>query len=105
DNAGMHVARLHYTENDGLAWKSARGEGLDGQPQALAGHPDDAAMVAVATSSGVYMSRDYGERFTPLAKAQAVSVLFDLDGKRIWFGTFDSRARRSEERRVGKECG
>src|SRR5438046_3843698 len=31
--------------------------------------PDDAASVALATSSGVFGSRDSGERFTPLAEA------------------------------------
>jgi len=92
-NSRMREPGLHYTVNDGLAWKSAPGEGLDGQSQALAVHPDDAAIVAVATSSGVYLSRDHGERFAPLAKAQAVSVFFDLDGKQLWFGTFDGRAR------------
>jgi hypothetical protein len=94
-NSRMREPGLHYTVNDGLAWKSAPGEGLDGQSQALAVHPDDAAIVAVATSSGVYLSRDHGERFAPLAKAQAVSVFFDLDGKQLWFGTFGGRARLS----------
>jgi len=94
-NSRMREPGLHYTVNDGLAWKPARGEGLDGQPQALAVHPDDTAVVAVATSSGVYLSRDHGERFAPLTKAQGVSVFFDLDGKQLWFGTFDGRARLS----------
>ena len=94
-NSRMREPGLHYTVNDGLAWKSARGEGLDGQPRALAVHPDGAAIVAVATSSGVYLSRDYGERLALLAKAQAVSVFFDLDGKQVWFGSFDGRARLS----------
>ncbi len=94
-NSRMREPGLHYTVNDGLAWKPARGEGLDGQPQALAVHPDDTAVVAVATSSGVYLSRDHGERFAPLTRAQGVSVFFDLDGKQLWFGTFDGRARLS----------
>jgi hypothetical protein len=94
-NSRMREPGLHYTVNDGLAWKSARAEGLDGQPQALAVHPDEAAILAVATSSGVYLSRDHGERFAPLAKAQAVSVFFDLDGKQVWFATFEGRARLS----------
>ena len=68
-NSRMREPGLHYTVNDGLAWKSARGEGLDGQSQALAVHPDDAAIVAVATSSGVYLSRDHGERFATLVRS------------------------------------
>jgi len=87
---------LHYTLNDGVAWKPARAAGLEGGPQALAVHPDDAASVAVATSSGVFFSRDSGDRFTPVATAvQGLSVFFDLDAKHLWFGTFDSAARLS----------
>jgi hypothetical protein len=87
---------LAYTPNDGLAWKPARALGIDGEPHALAVHPDDGATVAVATTKGVYVSRDSGERFAPLATStQGLSVFFDLDGKQIWYGTFDGRARLS----------
>ena len=84
---------LASTLNDGLAWKPARASGIDGDPRALAVHPDDAATVAVATTRGVYISRDSGERFAPLATGtEGLSVFFDLDGKRIWYGTYDGRA-------------
>jgi photosystem II stability/assembly factor-like uncharacterized protein len=87
---------LHYTLDDGLAWKPARASGLEGDPRALAVHPDDAAIVAVATSGGVFLSRDSGERFVRLAGgAEGLSVHFDLDGKNLWYGTFDGRARLS----------
>jgi len=90
----MRQPGLHYTLNDGLAWKAARAAGLQGDPRALAVHPDDAATVAVATSSGVFVSRDSGERFTPAAEAaEGLSVFFDLDGKRLWYGTFDGQPR------------
>jgi hypothetical protein len=93
-NSRMQEAGLHYTLNDGLAWKSARASGIDGDPHALAVHPDDAASVAVATTKGVYVSRDSGERFAPLATGtEGLSVFFDLDGKQIWYGTYDGRAR------------
>jgi len=85
---------LHYTLNDGFAWKPARAQGLAGKPHALAVHPDDAASVAVATSEGLYLSRDHGERFTKTAASgEGLSVLFDLDGKHVWYGAFDGRAR------------
>ena len=85
---------LHYTLNDGLVWKPAGASGLEGDPRALAVHPDDAAIVAAATSSGVFLSRDSGERFVRLAGgAEGLSVCFDLDGKSVWYGTFDGRAR------------
>jgi hypothetical protein len=87
---------LHYTLNDGFAWTPARASGLEGDPRALAVHPDDATIVAAATSSGVFLSRDSGERFVRLAGgAEGLSVHFDLDGKSLWYGTFDGRARLS----------
>src|SRR5438046_9401353 len=56
--------------------------------------PDDAASVATATSSGVFGSRDSGERVAPLAEAvEGLSVFFDLDGKHLWYGTFDGQPR------------
>lgn len=83
---------LHYTLNDGFAWKPARAQGLKGDPQALAVHPADAGIVAIATASGVFVSRDSGERFEPIAEgAQALSVFFDLDGKHVWYGTFSGQ--------------
>jgi len=90
----MRQPGLHYTVNDGFAWKQARAEGLQGEPAALAVHPGNAAIVAVATSSGIFLSRDSGARFAPLASgAQGVSVFFDLDGKHLWYGTFDGQPR------------
>jgi len=92
----MKLPGLHYTLDDGVAWKPARSSGLGGDPRALAVHPDDAAIVAVATSSGVFLSRDSGDRFDRLAGgAEGLSVSFDLDGKNLWYGTFDGRARLS----------
>lgn len=93
-NSRMRQPGLHYTLNDGFVWKPARAEGLKANPMALAVHPGNATLVAAATASGVYLSRDSGERFEPVASAaQGVSVFFDLDGKQLWYGTFDGQAR------------
>ena len=90
----MRAPGLHFTLNEGFVWKPVRAAGLAGKPSALAVHPEAAAMVAVATSSGVYLSRDSGERFVPLASGiEALSVYFDLDGKRLWYSVFDGAAR------------
>lgn len=83
---------LHYTLNDGLAWKAARADGLAGEPRALAVHPDDASLVAVATSEGLYVSRDSGERFTKSASpGEGLAVFFDLNGKDVWYGGYAGR--------------
>lgn len=90
----MRRPGLHYTLNDGLAWKPAQAAGFEGDPRALAVHPDSAATVALASSKGIYLSRDSGERFAPLAQgAEGLAVFFDLDGKRLWTSVFDGQPR------------
>jgi hypothetical protein len=83
---------LHCTVNDGFSWKRAAADGLAGKPQALAIHPDDRNLVAVATSQGLYLSRDAGERFERIAgNGQGLAAFFDLDGAHLWYGAFGSR--------------
>ena len=85
---------LHHTRNDGFAWKRAAASRLEGEPHALAVHPDDPATVAAGTSKGIYLSRDSGERFAALAAGtEGLAVFFDLDGKHLWYGAFNGKAR------------
>lgn len=93
-NSRMRQPGLHYTVNEGFSWKPARAEGLKGDLHALAVRPGNGAIVAVGTSSGVFLSRDSGERFEPIANdVQGLSVFFDLDGKHLWYGTFEREPR------------
>jgi photosystem II stability/assembly factor-like uncharacterized protein len=95
-NSRMREKGLHYTLNDGILWKPAKAARLDGDPRALAAHPDDPAIVAVATQRGVFISKDSGGGFSALAMgSEAYAVFFELDGKHLWYGSFDSRARLS----------
>jgi hypothetical protein len=88
----MRRPGLHYTVNEGFAWRPAKAARLQGEPHALAVHPDDSAAVAVATSKGVFLSRDSGERFAPvLERVEGLAVFFDLDGKHLWTSAFDGR--------------
>jgi photosystem II stability/assembly factor-like uncharacterized protein len=88
-NSRMRQAGLHYTLNNGLQWQRAAADGLAGEPRALAVHPSDAKMLAVATSTGIYLSRDSGASFKPLTEGeQGLSVFFDLDSKYLWHGTY-----------------
>jgi hypothetical protein len=90
----MKAEGLHYTMNDGRDWKRPAAAGLMGEPRAIAVHPEDAKTVAVATSDGAYLSRDAGERFRKLAgEGEGLSAFFDLDGKRLWYGSYDGQAR------------
>lgn len=91
-NSRMKRQGLHYTMNDGFAWKPARADGLAGEPRALAVHPDNAATVAVATSDGLYLSRDSGERFAKAAgNGEGLAAFFDLNGKDVWYSAYDGR--------------
>lgn len=83
---------LHFTLNDGFEWKRAGAAGLNGSPRALAVHPDDPRIVAAATSTGLYLSRDSGERFAKAAGGEGFAVHFDLNGKEIWYSALDGRA-------------
>jgi photosystem II stability/assembly factor-like uncharacterized protein len=90
----MREPGLHYTLNDGFAWARAQAAGLKGEPHALAVHPDEASTVAAATSTGIYLSRDSGDRFMPVSEgSQGLAVFFDLDGKHLWYGDFEGRPR------------
>jgi len=93
-NSRMKQAGLHCTLNDGLAWQRAAAAGLQGELRALAVHPRDAATVAAATAHGLYVSRDSGERFVRLASVgEGTAAFFDLDGRHVWYGSFDGQAR------------
>ena len=90
----MREPGLHFTLNEGFGWKRAAAVGLDGELRALAVHPDDPAMVVAATSKGIYLSRDSGERFAALAAGtEGLAAFFDLDGKHVWYGAYNGRAR------------
>jgi hypothetical protein len=84
---------LHFTRNDGFGWQRAKATGLSGKPLALAVHPARADVVAVATSDGVFQSTDSGESFARVGGAQGTAVCYDLDGKHLWYGSYDGQAR------------
>jgi hypothetical protein len=91
-NSRMKQAGLHYTRNDGFSWTRVSARGLDGNPYALAVHPDDPKSVAVASPEGVFESSDAGESFTSISRIQGTAVFFDLDGKHLWYGSYDTQA-------------
>jgi hypothetical protein len=91
-NSRMRRAGLHCTFDEGKTWSAVRAAGLEGEPHALAVHPDDPKTVAIATSTGIYLSRDSGERFTAVAAGvQGLSVFFDLNGKDLLYGAYKGR--------------
>jgi len=92
-NSRMKRPGLYSTLSDGFTWKPSSAAGLKGEPRALTVHPENAAVVAVATAEGLYLSKDSGESFAQAASGgEGLSALFDLDGKQIWYGAFEGRA-------------
>jgi photosystem II stability/assembly factor-like uncharacterized protein len=93
-NSKMPAAGIYFTLNDGFSWRSAAAKGVGGKPRAIAVHPGDAKIVAVATSSGIFLSRNSGDGFEPVpARGQGLTVFFDLDGKHLWHSNHDGSPR------------
>ena len=93
-NSRMSSPGLHFTLNEGFMWQRAAANGLAGKPRALAVHPHNATIVAAATSSSIYVSKNSGDSFEPLARgAEGLAVFFDLDGKHLWYSSHDGSPR------------
>ncbi|NUT74110.1 glycosyl hydrolase [Pseudomonas sp. C1C7] len=89
-NSKMTLTGLYYSLNDGATWQHAVAQGMGAAPYALAAHPTDSATVAVATSSGLFLSSDAGEHFQSVFQnVQVLGVSFSIDGKSLWFGSYD----------------
>lgn len=76
---------LHLSRDDGKSWRRAATEGFAGEPFALAAHPNDANIIAVASSRGLFLSRDGGDRFRRLDGRAVTALAFDLDGARLLY--------------------
>ena len=87
-NSRMKQPGLHYTFNDGFVWNRASAQGIEGNPYAIAVHPDDPKSVALATPNGVFESSDAGESFAKIGPTQGTAVFFDL-----WYGSYDTEPR------------
>lgn len=93
-NSRMATPGLYATLNEGFMWQRATAKGLAGKPRALAVHPSDSKIVAVATSSGIFLSKSSGESFELVAGgAQGLAVFFDLGGAHLWHSTYDRNPR------------
>jgi len=88
-NSRMSSPGLYYTLNEGFTWQRVAAAGLSGEPRALAVHPADAKTIAVAASSGIYLSNDSGANFRPVTRGdQGLAVFFALDGREFWHSAY-----------------
>lgn len=85
-NEKMDSIGLYYSTDDAKTWTKSQLVGLEGQPQNLAVHPTEESVIAVGTNKGVYVSKDYGQRFEKIGvDSQVTSLYFNTDGI-LWAG-------------------
>ena len=90
-NSRMPQPGLYFTTDDGKSWKRNAAAGVSAQVIGIAAHPTEAGTVALGTLGGLYLSRDFGASFSRIGMApRATAVLFDLDGKYLYFALDDA---------------
>jgi hypothetical protein len=107
------VPGLHVAHDCGRTWQRVAARGISGRILRLAAHPGDGRIVAAGTTTGLFLSRDGGERFRRIARGGVVSaVAFDHRGRELLYAfayshhliaaTTDGRQRRVVELPVAR---
>lgn len=82
---------LYYSADEGKTWTQSAMKGFEGQPTAIAIHPDNPDYVVLGARDGLFLSKDRGESFMKRLPDMGISALsFDLDGT-ITVGGFKGR--------------
>lgn len=85
-NSRMPETGIYWTADQGMTWRRANAQGLQGRILALAVHPKKSQVLVVGTDRGLFFSRDHGDRFERAGGAAPVTAAgFDLTGERVWF--------------------
>jgi hypothetical protein len=93
-NSRMPRAGLYRMVRDGLEWRGVEARGLRGDVFKLTVHPTQERTLAVATSEGLFLSRNGGDDFQTIIEGpQLRTAYFPIDGDALWFGTFDGKPR------------
>ena len=92
-NAAIPRAGIYRMMGERLVgWRGAAGRGLQGEIGMLTAHPTDAATIAAATTAGLFLSRDGGDEFKPMAtEVRATAARFTLEGDAILLGTLKGK--------------
>lgn len=86
-NSRMDETGLYYTVDETKTWTKSNAAGLEGQSAALAVHPTQEGTMAVATSTGVFVSNDFGKTFNTILDTPATAVSFSQAGE-LFAGTY-----------------
>lgn len=80
-NARMKTPGVYYSKDDAKTWSQSGMKGYTGEPMAMAVHPTNDKVVALAGKNGLYVSTDNGNQFQPLLPQMIVTaVTFDSNG-------------------------
>lgn len=92
-NAALPRAGIYRMMGERLVgWRAAAGRGLQGEIGMLTAHPTQSATMAAATSAGLFLSRDGGDEFEPVAtELRATAARFTLEGDAILLGTLKGK--------------
>ena len=93
-NAHFPQPGIYGISAKGGPWRRAAMQGLAGDVQAIAVHPSEPGTIVVGTASGLYLSRDGGDKFVLISGMRRVfAASFDRSGDAVWFGTYDHAAK------------
>ena len=83
-NSRLPEQGYYLTTDEGKTWRRMAANGLSGYPRAIAVHPAHAGTAVAASSAGVFLSTDHGERFQNLLPGAARAVFINLEGTEVW---------------------
>lgn len=88
--AKLKEAGVYGTVDDGKTWTKSKLAGISGELGVLAAHPDKPEVLALGTSTGLYLSKDSGGTVEPLFTGkQITSIAYGPDGS-LYAGTYSS---------------
>jgi len=89
-NSQMGSQGVYFTTNDGETWQRTEAAGLAGRIHGLAVHPSDSTTVVAAADQGLFLSKDAGVSFKPVASGKRVlAAMFTFNGNEIWWSGYD----------------
>jgi len=78
---------LNYTLDEGKTWTQSGTNRLLEWASQIAVHPTDVSTIAIATTKGLYLSKDFGSKFTRLTDDNIITaVSFSPDGQFLVYG-------------------
>jgi photosystem II stability/assembly factor-like uncharacterized protein len=85
-NLKMATPGMYYSTDETKTWIQSKANGLTESPFAMAAHPTEEGTIVIGTKNGIFLSRDYGNRFEKIiTELQITSLAFNQAGQ-LWVG-------------------